>query len=90
MKEPYKGLPGWKAIGFKSYQEYLESDWWKRTRDIILESHPFCEKCGSKKSLVVHHKHYETVTNESIKDLMVLCWKCHNEEHKGKGEDSSK
>ena len=38
----------------------------------------FCQACGSKKRITVHHKTYERFGNEKISDLMPLCWDCHN------------
>jgi len=78
-------MNGWQSLGFKSYQEYLMSDMWKEKKEIFLSVHgKFCDNCGSTKQLIIHHIHYETVSNESSKDLKVLCRKCHEEEHNGK------
>lgn len=40
-----------------------------------------CMKCGNPNELNVHHKHYKTLGNEDIGDLIVLCKRCHNDEH---------
>lgn len=77
-------MKGWESLGFKSYQNYLDSDMWKDKKDMIfLVKGKRCENCGSKKNLVIHHLHYETVGNESSKDVKILCIKCHNEVHNG-------
>lgn len=39
-----------------------------------------CEMCGGTETLHVHHKDGD-VTNNAIKNLQVLCVKCHNKEH---------
>jgi len=78
-----KGLCGWKALGFKSYEEYVNSWLWKDKNDFLIELKEKCEKCGSKKNLVVHHLNYERVGNEGMRDLMVVCSKCHKEIHNG-------
>ncbi len=81
-------MNGWQALGFKSYQEYLESDFWKQKRDDILSQVKFCQKCGSKEKLCVHHLSYINVGNERTKDITVLCWDCHKKEHEE--EDGTK
>lgn len=88
MELDYKGLTGWESLGFKSYEEYLESDMWRDTRRLIIAHYKKCQKCGSKKKLVVHHLNYYTVTNESIDDVTVLCWDCHIKEHEEKNGDN--
>jgi DNA-directed RNA polymerase subunit RPC12/RpoP len=35
-----------------------------------------CEECGSKRNLEIHHKRYGE--DVAIKDLKLLCHKCHN------------
>jgi len=77
-----KGLPGWKALGFESYRDYLFSEMWGEKRLWILECFKFkCQKCGSTEKLQVHHKNYESCGNEKLSDVTVLCFKCHGEEH---------
>ena len=65
----------------KKYIEYLNSNEWIAIRIEMLTMFPFCQKCGSKKSLQVHHKTYKNVFNEEPKDLEVLCKSCHKAEH---------
>lgn len=89
MNKFEKGMPMWKALGFKTYNEYLESDLWKEKREFILDQlGRICSKCGSKKNLLIHHKTYESVANESIHDVAVLCWRCHEKEY-GKQNNSN-
>ena len=67
------------ALGFKDYNEYLDSWIWKDKRDWIIEARGGkCEECGSIKSLNVHHLTYEHVCQEKSNELIVLCKKCHN------------
>lgn len=78
------GFPGWMALGFKSYQDYLQSDYWKKKRDWILEAKGnCCEVCGSHNNLEVHHKDYSSVGNENQHDVQVLCKTHHQEAHNG-------
>lgn len=80
----YKGLSGWKALGFDSYQEFLLSEFWEEKRKWIIEcSGSYCQKCQSTKKLNVHHLNYINLGNEGINDVIVLCNKCHQEEHDG-------
>lgn len=39
-----------------------------------------CEKCGSTEKLERHHKD-RNPTNNAIKNISVLCTKCHHQEH---------
>jgi len=79
-----KWVNGWKALGFDTYQEYLESDLWKEKRKWILECFKNkCQRCGGKGFLQVHHKNYKSVGNENMDDVTTLCIKCHREEHYG-------
>jgi 5-methylcytosine-specific restriction endonuclease McrA len=80
-----KGMPTWKALGFKTYQEYLQSEMWQDKKNLILEIAEYkCQKCGSKKNLQVHHLNYDSVGNENQHDVIVLCKNCHEKEHGGK------
>jgi hypothetical protein len=77
---------GWAAMGFKSYQEYLDSWLWKDRKEAFLlmkKDNLYCEMCGETKGLNVHHKHYESVCNETAKDMILLCKKCHLGRHNG-------
>src|SRR5690606_1623741 len=41
-----------------------------------------CARCGSKKRLTVHHRHYRTVGFEQPgKDIVLLCHDCHKGLH---------
>jgi len=76
----YKGLP-FKDI-YKKYNETLD---WKRKRDNKFRSANWkCEKCKGRNKLQVHHKNYKKWFDVTMKDLIVLCDKCHREEHPDK------
>jgi 5-methylcytosine-specific restriction endonuclease McrA len=74
-------MNGWQALGFDSYQEYLESYIWKDRQKLMLKMYPKCYKCR-KKATCVHHKTYKNVGEEKQRDLLTLCWSCHEEVHK--------
>jgi 5-methylcytosine-specific restriction endonuclease McrA len=63
------------------YSKYLKSKEWLSIRLDILTIRPKCERCGSKKSLEVHHLTYKRIFNEEPEDLEVLCKGCHYKEH---------
>lgn len=60
------------------YKEYLQSDWWKKTRsECILRAGNKCECCGKPFDLQAHHLTYEHIGFERDYELMCLCSKCH-------------
>ena len=69
---------------WETYQEYLSSRYWQWRRKVKLFKAGYaCEKCGSKKRLEVHHKHYRSLGRESNRDLQALCRACHSSFHGG-------
>jgi len=72
----------WGSLGFKSYQEYLNHWTWKEKRDYLIYLKEKCKCCGSKRNLIVHHKNYDSVGNENMHDVEVLCKNCHEKVHK--------
>jgi 5-methylcytosine-specific restriction endonuclease McrA len=71
------------TMSYLCYQEYLQSDEWKYKRDMMIRLRNYeCELCHrSPSDLHVHHKTYENVCNERVRDLMVVCRKCHEHLH---------
>lgn len=69
---------------FNSYQEYMQSELWRRKRTRILARDNYrCQKCGSAINLRVHHIRYpECFGDESDDDLITLCDSCHQEVHR--------
>jgi 5-methylcytosine-specific restriction endonuclease McrA len=65
------------------YSEYLKTDHWQELRKHKLRNAYFvCELCGaSDRILHVHHKTYESLGNEALGDLIVLCEDCHGRYH---------
>jgi 5-methylcytosine-specific restriction endonuclease McrA len=75
-------MNGWKALGFNTYQDYLQSSLWIDKAIFFRElKGNKCERCGSTQNLNVHHLSYENVGNEHQKDLILLCKGCHEKEH---------
>lgn len=63
------------------YVEYLGSKEWHDKRiDKFREVGYYCEHCGSPgllSDLSVHHLHYDSLGDEDLEDLEVLCAGCH-------------
>lgn len=67
---------------FIDYRSYMISSHWSEVRLHVLRFFAYrCESCGRSESLHVHHKTYERIGNERIRDLQVLCQDCHAVEH---------
>ena len=63
-------------------QTYLMSDHWLATKEEKLtQSEYMCNLCASKDRLEVHHRTYERLGCELMKDLAVLCHNCHQKFH---------
>ena len=62
---------------------YLRSDEWAYKRRLVLERDNYqCKKCGSTRSLAVHHlSGYNLIPKEPITCLVTLCSKCHQKQH---------
>lgn len=66
----------------KEYESYIKGPIWRAFREKAFEFYGrYCAKCGSIHKLHVHHKHYKTLFNEGLGDVMILCEPCHEEEH---------
>lgn len=68
----------------KTYSEFLRSEYWKIIRKKILKRDGNkCRICGFEKNLQIHHDSYKHHFREHrhLKDLMVMCGKCHTEHH---------
>ena len=78
---------GWdERLGMKNYKsQYLHPKWQKRRLE-MLESAVFqCQECeDTETTLHVHHKRYfkgRDIWDYSDEELIVLCEKCHKQEH---------
>ena len=64
-----------------NYENYINSDVWKKKSINWRNETKYCEKCGSRNKLTCHHKNYKNLGHETRNDIMVLCWGCHKLEH---------
>lgn len=69
-----------------NYNDYLKTETWKTIRRLALEFSKYkCQICNSSKSLNVHHRAYpKELGKESLSDLTVLCFSCHQKAHNAK------
>ena len=67
-----------KALGFKTYKEYLKSDLWQSIRTVYLGKFPLCFGCG-KPANQIHHKYYneENLSGRSLDGMFSICASCH-------------
>ena len=64
------------------YYSYITSSfWYKRRADYFQVYDKRCAICDTTQRITLHHKHYGTLRNERDKDLVSLCWKCHERYH---------
>lgn len=64
------------------HTKHLGSDEWAAMRRAVLKARGGkCERCGEADGLEVHHKNYCRLGNERLSDLLLLCGRCHEQEH---------
>ena len=59
------------------YEDYLESEHWLTLRYLKRLKQNRCGVCASKDNLDVHHLNYRHLYDVELKDLRVLCRRCH-------------
>jgi hypothetical protein len=60
------------------YCDYLKTEHWQLAKNAVRYKYKNkCTKCGSNKSLEVHHLSYKNFGREELKDLTLLCSNCH-------------
>ncbi len=63
-----------------TYKNYLHSKQWQRKRYAVIRRADYkCESCGKEVGFKgnVHHKTYDNLFNEPMRDLCLLCPQCH-------------
>lgn len=64
------------------YQNYLNTQHWKKFRDSIIKSRKKCECCGTTEPIMnVHHISYSNIGKEKDRDVALLCISCHKYIH---------
>lgn len=65
------------------YSAYLKTPEWQIRRQLALEFYgATCCLCNSPDHLNVHHRTYERIGQEHLRDLIVLCRPCHERYHR--------
>jgi len=61
------------------YQDYLKSNEWKNLRMQALTKRGFtCEFCGEDARIVHHVRYPKDFSDDSLKNLVVVCKRCHD------------
>jgi 5-methylcytosine-specific restriction endonuclease McrA len=70
---------------YHDYKSYINSHEWNIKAYAAKTLTYFkCQRCGKRGypgSLDAHHRHYDTLFNERIEDIEVLCRRCHATHH---------
>jgi 5-methylcytosine-specific restriction endonuclease McrA len=75
-----------RALGYGTYGDYLQSLHWRDVRSRFIRSKLFkgkCERCqrpigaGTDQVAFIHHRSYERLGAEHLRDLAALCADCH-------------
>lgn len=81
----YKNKMRYKKRKTFPYSKQLKDKRWFAFREKVFKKKGrFCEICGSTENLQVHHKKYRyplLAWEYKMKDVMVLCRRCHAEIH---------
>lgn len=71
-----------KRLAALPYDAYLRTEHWRKLRLVVLDRWGgYCEGCGVRPAVQVHHKTYERLGREELADLTPLCATCHAGEH---------
>lgn len=68
-----------KALGFRSYDHYLNSDIWKEVKRLAFAAHGTqCCRCGGE-ATQIHHSSYDlkTLAGSDLSHLHPICRPCH-------------
>jgi hypothetical protein len=65
------------------YHNYLQtSEWYDKRNQVLRFSNHKCNRCKETENLQVHHLNYNSIGDESLNDLEVVCRSCHKKIHK--------
>lgn len=68
------------GAGYKGYQAFLRSAYWRKLRAEVLARDGSCS-CGATVGLQVHHLTYVRFGKELLEDLKAKCDACHRKIH---------
>ena len=67
----------------KVYHSYLNTKEWHDKRNKMLKYANYkCSRCENTEKLQIHHLNYNTIGDELLSDLEVVCVSCHKKIHK--------
>lgn len=68
-----------RALGFKTYKEYLRSDLWKQVRaEVFAAKGRSCYLCGEPATELHHNRyHRNDLTGKKLKHIHPICRGCH-------------
>lgn len=70
------------SMRYDSYNNYLETEHWKRFSSTARKHFgERCSCCGTKVNLEVHHNNYNCIGEETFSDVCLLCNNCHKKMH---------
>lgn len=75
-----------RPLAYSQFREihsaHIRSEKWKAIRERLFKKRGRkCEQCGSPDQIEVHHKHYNNLGRERLRDLEILCRPCHAKFH---------
>jgi 5-methylcytosine-specific restriction endonuclease McrA len=70
---------GLRQLGLSSLSEYYKTSCWRSLRAAWRKS--YCERCGQRGRVSLHHRTYARLGRERREDLETLCDACHRAEH---------
>jgi hypothetical protein len=71
------------SLGFQSYTEYLQCEYWNAFKRTYFETHAkICFHCHSHRKIELHHLTYDRLGSERYEDVVVLCQYCHSLTHR--------
>jgi len=70
-----------KEIGFSSYSDFLNSEYWKRIKEKAFNRKYYhkCSICGSYSNIELHHKHYDLMGNANELNAILPVCRLHHE-----------
>ena len=88
-KIKWKDSPLNKSRKYLRYKVYIKSGAWRKRRELYYKTHEKrCVICKGDYQIGLHHKSYGRLGKEKDKDLVTLCWKCHQSYHEKHGNRS--
>lgn len=83
VSTPWLGWQLLDRLGFRTYEDYLHSDYWIDFQKRYFAANPkICFVCGSATRVGLHHLHYRSIGAEAFEDVVPACKPCHAKIHR--------